>query len=234
MKRALLIMLFILVNCNAGPRDYVPPEQVWNDWHVRIETRPGALRVGMNEFLVIISDARGLRPGENMLVKIRMSHSDWIQAIPDGGVGVYRRALPVRDPAHAILYVYIKEEAGKRREGQLHFIFSPPEHQVAASVSDRPGDPVRGGVVAEVRCGPCHYLDKHLKKVGPGLLGIFDRAPGISGVPFVRWDAVALNQWLSDPRRIKPNTRMRMPPLSVRDRRDIVAWFSIREQNEKK
>ncbi len=102
---------------------------------------------------------------------------------------------------------------------------------VAAPVSDRSGDPVRGRVVAEVRCGPCHYLDKRLKKVGPGLLGIFNRAPGISGVPFTRWDSVALNQWLSGPRRIKPNTRMRMPALPARDRRDIVAWFSVRGQN---
>ncbi len=130
MKRTLLITLFILANCSAEPEGYVPPEQMWNDWHVRIETRPGMLRAGMNEFLVIISDARGLRPRENMLVKIRMPYSDWIQAMPDGGVGVYRRALPVRDPAHAILHVYIKEEAGEWREGQLYFNFSPPEHRV--------------------------------------------------------------------------------------------------------
>jgi len=127
MKRALLmIMLFVLAGCSSEPAGYIPPEQVWNKWHVRIEIRPGVLRSGMNEFLVIISDARGLRPKENMLVKIRTRASDWIQAIPDGGVGVYRRSRFVRDPQHAILYVHIREEAGKWREGQLQFNLSPP------------------------------------------------------------------------------------------------------------
>jgi len=91
-------------------------------------------------------------------------------------------------------------------------------------------DVARGKVVAMVRCGPCHYLDKKLKKVGPGLQGIFNRNPSISGVPFIRWDAVSLDLWLKGPRRVKPNTRMWMPPLPDRDRRDIVAWLSVRDQ----
>jgi len=131
MRRAWLMMLLMLAGCSSGPAGYVPPEQVWDGWHVRIEIRPGVLQPGMNEFLVIISDARGLRPKENMLVKIRTRNSDWIQAIPDGGVGVYRRSRPVRDPKHAILYVHIREEAGKRREGQLQFNLSPPPGEMA-------------------------------------------------------------------------------------------------------
>jgi len=93
-------------------------------------------------------------------------------------------------------------------------------------------DAVRGKVVAGVRCSPCHYLNRTLRKVGPGLLGIFNRAPTISGVPFVRWDAASLNLWLQGPRRIKPNTRMWMPPLPDRDRQDIVAWLSTRQQKD--
>jgi len=121
-----LLALLILVSCSHEPQGYVPPEQVWNDWHVRIETRPEQLRPGMNEFLVIISDAHGIRPKIGMLVMIRTDGSDWIQAIPDGGVGVYRRALPVRDPRHATLFVSIREEEGAHREGQLKFNLSPP------------------------------------------------------------------------------------------------------------
>ncbi len=100
----------------------------------------------------------------------------------------------------------------------------------ATPVSNKTGDVARGKVVAEVRCGPCHYLSKDLKKVGPGLRGIFNRSPSISGVPFARWDVDALNRWLEDPRRVKPNTRMFLPPLPERDRRDIIAWLIDREQ----
>ncbi len=87
------------------------------------------------------------------------------------------------------------------------------------------GDAERGRIVAQVRCGPCHYLDKPLRKVGPGLAGIYGRAPHISGVPFARWDEAALERWLAGPRAVKPNTRMELPPLTARDRRDIIAWL---------
>ncbi len=91
-------------------------------------------------------------------------------------------------------------------------------------------DAARGAVVAQVRCGPCHYLDKPLTKVGPGLAGIYNRAPHIAGVPFARWDEAALERWLSGPRKVKPNTRMFLPPLPARDREDIIAWLKMRDQ----
>ncbi len=89
---------------------------------------------------------------------------------------------------------------------------------------------VRGKIVAGVRCGPCHYLDKHLKKVGPGLAGIYGRAPSISGVPFQRWDAAALERWLAGPSKVKANTRMSIPAISPRDRRDIIAYFATQRE----
>ncbi|RMH59320.1 MAG: cytochrome c family protein, partial [Zetaproteobacteria bacterium] len=63
------------------------------------------------------------------------------------------------------------------------------------------------------------------RNIGPSLLGIYGRVPSIDGVPFARWDAAALERWLSNPRAVKPNTRMRIPPLSARDRADIIAYF---------
>lgn len=93
-----------------------------------------------------------------------------------------------------------------------------PLHAVAA-------DAARGRVVAEVRCAQCHHLHATTRSIGPGLLGVYDRAPSISGVPFKRWDAVALDAWLKAPRSIKPNTRMAIPPISARDRADIIAWL---------
>ncbi|MDQ6999626.1 MAG: hypothetical protein Q9M12_01910 [Mariprofundus sp.] len=86
-------------------------------------------------------------------------------------------------------------------------------------------DAERGAVVAEVRCLPCHHLHSQWKRIGPGLKDIYGRAPTIIGVPFEVWDDAALEAWLSGPRKIKPNTRMSMPPIAARDRADLIAYF---------
>lgn len=93
------------------------------------------------------------------------------------------------------------------------------------SVPARAGDVQRGEIVAKVRCMPCHHLTNASKNVGPSLQGIYGRAPSITGVPFVRWDDAALEQWLQNPRAVKPNTKMSIPPVSARDRADIIAYF---------
>lgn len=87
------------------------------------------------------------------------------------------------------------------------------------------GNAIRGKVVADIRCGPCHHLDSNYKKVGPGLAAIYGKKPSISGVPFDVWDDAALQAWLINPRQIKANTRMVLPAISERDRNDIIAWF---------
>ena len=83
----------------------------------------------------------------------------------------------------------------------------------------------RGEVVAKVRCMPCHHLYDDSKHLGPSLKGIYGRAPTISGVPYKRWDAEALDQWMENSRAVKPNTKMAIPPLSRSDREDIIAYF---------
>jgi len=83
----------------------------------------------------------------------------------------------------------------------------------------------RGGIVAGIRCGPCHHLNSNHMKVGPTLLGIYGKKPSISGMPFDVWDDVALQAWLINPRLIKANTRMVLPAMSQRDRNDIIAWL---------
>jgi len=92
------------------------------------------------------------------------------------------------------------------------------------------GDALRGKTVAMVRCGPCHHLNTDFIKVGPTLKGIYGRQPSIQGVPFDVWDDDALRAWLINPRTIKPNTRMLLPHLSIRDREDIIAWFKSKQQ----
>ncbi|MDX8409699.1 MAG: c-type cytochrome [Mariprofundales bacterium] len=88
----------------------------------------------------------------------------------------------------------------------------------------------RGRVVAEVRCKQCHFLTRTNRKIGPGLLGIFNRKPMIQGVPFANWDAPALEQWLTSPQRVKPNTKMRIPPLAARDRAAVIAWLATNHE----
>jgi nitrite reductase (NO-forming) len=58
-------------------------------------------------------------------------------------------------------------------------------------------------------CANCHDLSparKHL--VGPGLFGVYGRAPSVTGVPFKTWDAAALDRWLTNATAVKPNTTM--------------------------
>jgi len=86
-------------------------------------------------------------------------------------------------------------------------------------------DAERGAVVAKVRCLPCHHLHSEWKRIGPGLKDIYGRAPTITGVPFEVWDEAALEAWLRGPRKIKPNTKMSMPPIAAKDRADLIAYF---------
>ncbi len=94
-----------------------------------------------------------------------------------------------------------------------------------APVAFAEADILRGKVVANVRCGPCHHLESTHFKVGPGLAGTFGQAPTISGVPFDVWDELSLRPWLLNPRKVKGNTKMVMTPLSERDLIDIIAWL---------
>jgi len=86
-------------------------------------------------------------------------------------------------------------------------------------------DAARGKVIAEVRCTPCHHLDRTTLRIGPGLKGVYGRKPTINGVPFSHWDAAALDAWIHNPRAIKPNTEMVRLPISARDRADLIAYF---------
>ncbi|MBW8028931.1 MAG: hypothetical protein GJU67_04045 [Ferrovum sp.] len=88
--------LFFLSACGkTEPSLPDTTSQTWNDWTVRVESRPSPPRDGMNEFLVRVTGAHD-RPGSHCLVDIRTAQSDpWKQAIQDGRVGVYRRAALV-------------------------------------------------------------------------------------------------------------------------------------------
>ncbi len=62
----------------------------------------------MNEFLVMVTDRRG-RPAYDLIVSLRADDQDeWKQAIQDGQVGVYRRAVRVGAGARSVLQVRMK------------------------------------------------------------------------------------------------------------------------------
>ncbi len=105
---ALMAMMCVaLVGCGEdGPR-YVIPSQKWRDITVRIESRPAPPVAGMNEFWVILNDARGI-PVPNAVVSVRAASATWSQAIQDGHTGVYRRAIRVEDPIRQPLVVQLR------------------------------------------------------------------------------------------------------------------------------
>jgi len=114
--------LWMLSGCDEAPVWHAPAQH-WENLTLHIETRPSKLLPGMNEFLVMASrQQRGFV--NDLVVHIRTTSSDWRQAIPDGALGVYRRALPVRDLVHGQLFVRL-EKRGKH--GELVFDLSPKQ-----------------------------------------------------------------------------------------------------------
>ncbi|MBI1174498.1 MAG: hypothetical protein GC139_04430 [Sideroxydans sp.] len=110
-------LLAVLLSACSGAADNIPPQK-WQNLDVRVETRPSPPRTGMNEILVMVTDERG-RPGYNLLVSLRGSDEDrWVQAIEDGQVGVYRRAVAFPPGAKAVLQIQIKRG---NEESELRF-----------------------------------------------------------------------------------------------------------------
>lgn len=92
---ACLVACAMLSGC-GGAKEYAPGK--WHGMDVVVESRPNPPTKGMNEFLVTVTDKHG-RPGFDMVVSLRANeHDPWTQAIQDGQMGVYRRAVRV-DPA---------------------------------------------------------------------------------------------------------------------------------------
>lgn len=78
------------------------------DSEVSIESRPNPPAPGMNEILVMVTGDRG-RPAYDLMVSLRTSDQDeWKQAIQDGLIGVYRRAVDVEPGTRSTLQVQIK------------------------------------------------------------------------------------------------------------------------------
>jgi hypothetical protein len=88
--------------------------QHWKDADVRIETHPNPPLAGMSEIVVIVTGPRG-RPIQDLTVSLRASESmPWVQAIQDGLIGVYRRAVDIGDGESVILQVRLQQGRDKQ------------------------------------------------------------------------------------------------------------------------
>ncbi len=113
------VFLALLVGLVAACSDPIPklPDQSWADIKVTVETRPPTLQSGMNEFIVLASRSSGIA-AHNLIVSLRVNDGRWHQAIQDGHVGAYRRAVMVGNPKSDVLFVKIEDD---NREGVLRF-----------------------------------------------------------------------------------------------------------------
>ena len=121
MKLKLLAVILLILSACSSPEVWAPEPQQWEEFTISLETRPEVMREGMNEFLLIV-DRKGQRHIPDLLIKIRTSNSKWKQAMPDGALGIYRRALQVRDFQHEQLYIRLSYHG---KEGALTFELFP-------------------------------------------------------------------------------------------------------------
>ena len=98
--------------------------------------------------------------------------------------------------------------------------------------ADAAPDPVHGAQLFTERCTACHSLDSN--KTGPMLGGVVGRRAGsVSSYHYspalmdagLTWSTGSLDQWLADPKKFAPGTRMPVRVLDAPSRRDIVAYL---------
>jgi hypothetical protein len=98
----------MLIACSHGDDSYVVGTAHWKDCEVTVESRPAPPRPGHNEVLVILTGARH-EPIYDAVVAVRArSSSEWVQAIEDGHVGVYRRAVDFAAGQNATIEVQLR------------------------------------------------------------------------------------------------------------------------------
>ncbi len=123
MKNKLFAMMLLLLMsaCSSSEPGWTPEPQVWDEFTIHFETRPESVRQGMNEFLIVVN-REGRRHIPDLLVHIRTDSSKWKQAIPDGALGIYRRALLVNDIHADRLHVRLRYHG---KHGEVNFALAP-------------------------------------------------------------------------------------------------------------
>jgi len=128
-RAALPALVLAVSGCSGGTQD--SPTENWRDLQVHVESRSYGPIPGMKELLVFVNRNRVL-PAWDCRVDLRTSDADpWKQAIEDGRVGVYRRALKVDEREHSVLQIWI------RAEGNETVLRIPLKSQAIPSVGAR-------------------------------------------------------------------------------------------------
>ena len=91
------------------------------------------------------------------------------------------------------------------------------------------------------QCIACHALTEGRNGLGPHLHGLLDRKAGsIAGYGYsdklrqsgIVWDAASLDQWIENPRKFLPGTRMNYAGMrGGEDRRDLIAYIMVSAQD---
>lgn len=113
MNKLLPVLLSLLVinlaACSNGSEQLSIPSQHWKEADVRIETHPNPPLAGMSEIVVIVTGPHG-RPIQDLMVSLRGNDTmQWVQAIQDGHIGVYRRAIDIGDGDSVALQVRLQQ-----------------------------------------------------------------------------------------------------------------------------
>lgn len=104
---------------------------------------------------------------------------------------------------------------------------------VSAATTLQAGNPARGKMLYEARCGGCHSLDSN--RIGPAHRGVVGRAvAGVAGYaysPAIKrlggvWTRERLNSWLMGPQRLAPGSKMFLVVEDPADRQDIIAYLA--------
>lgn len=110
MKKIILLCLVgLLAACHSDKERISIPMQHWKNMDIRIETHPNPPLAGMSEVVVIVTGLRG-KPISDLTVSLRGDDSmPWVQAIQDGFIGAYRRAIDLGDKDQAVVRVKIQQ-----------------------------------------------------------------------------------------------------------------------------
>jgi len=96
------------------------------------------------------------------------------------------------------------------------------------------GDPTHGKQIF-AKCQACHSLEAGVNKVGPSLHGVIGRASGTTESfnysdamknAHLNWTPETLDQYLANPRKMVPGTKMAFPGLpKENDRADVITYL---------
>lgn len=111
---ALVAVLTNLAACSEDNGQVSIPPQHWGTTDIRIETHPNPPLTGMSEIVVIATGLHG-RPVQDLTVSLRGGSTQaWVQAIQDGLIGVYRRAIDLEGGETAVIQVRLQHGAEEK------------------------------------------------------------------------------------------------------------------------